>query len=217
MSQRHRCRESCCRPLSFHVMIGTIASLGIAMAVDVFSQTGSLMEIFPPIAGIATVLGWVYLPEDKRDRERVGDVEPGTGVTALAARLAGRRRSYLRTEWLAHLSGDPENGVVLSSRQRRRYAFGFLVAALRLRLADVARPCWRPVDWLLGKEARTQGFIALVVGAQATYIVGRGGLIALVTEVWEPCGILGAALYVLTRWLRRVRGGELADQSPPPD
>ncbi|MFD3580480.1 hypothetical protein [Streptomyces sp. NPDC058644] len=30
------------------------------------------------------------------------------------------------------------------------------------------------------------------------------------TEIWEPCGILGGALYVLCRWLRRVSRIELA-------
>ncbi|MER5839555.1 hypothetical protein ABT099_04450 [Streptomyces prasinus] len=53
-----------------------------------------------------------------------------------------------------------------------------------------------------------------MVGAQAIYIVDDGGIPALVTEIWEPCGILGAGLYVLVRWLRRVRGIELVTSSP---
>ncbi|MGE6733023.1 hypothetical protein ACQKIP_19380, partial [Streptomyces sp. NPDC059900] len=66
-------------------------------------------------------------------------------------------------------------------------------------------------------EQRTNTLIALVVGAQAVYIVGDDGLAALVTEIWEPCGILGGAMYVLARWLRRVRGIELtAVRSEPP-
>ncbi|WP_307677742.1 hypothetical protein [Streptomyces sp. V4I2] len=73
------------------------------------------------------------------------------------------------------------------------------------------------MDWLLSKDSRTNGFIATVVGAQAIYIVDDGGLPALVTEIWEPCGILGAGLYVLARWLRRVRGIELATTCPPPE
>ncbi|MER5212993.1 hypothetical protein ABT063_21055 [Streptomyces sp. NPDC002838] len=66
-------------------------------------------------------------------------------------------------------------------------------------------------------DSRTNGFIAAVVGTQAVYIVDDGGIPALVTEIWEPCGILGAGLYVLARWLRRVRGIELAPASPPPE
>ncbi|MDQ1049134.1 hypothetical protein QFZ76_007370 [Streptomyces sp. V4I2] len=86
-----------------------------------------------------------------------------------------------------------------------------------MRLHDLAAPLWHPVDWLLSKDSRTNGFIATVVGAQAIYIVDDGGLPALVTEIWEPCGILGAGLYVLARWLRRVRGIELATTCPPPE
>lgn len=134
----------------------------------------------------------------------------GNGTLSFAAFVAGRRRAHLREEWAAILAGDPERGIVLSSRARMRYVLGFLWAAVRLRVRDLAAPLWAPVDWLLSVESRTNGFIAAVVGTQAIYIVGHGGLPALVTEVWEPCGIVGGALYVLARWLRRIRGIELA-------
>ncbi|MBB3075573.1 hypothetical protein [Streptomyces violarus] len=120
-------------------------------------------------------------------------------------------------QWRAHLEGDPESGVTLTPWQQRRYAAGFLIAALRMRARDLLCPLWRPVDWLLSKDSRTNGVIATVVGAQAIYIVDDGGIPALVTEIWEPCGILGAGLYVLARWLRRVRGVELATPSSPRD
>ncbi len=79
-----------------------------------------------------------------------------------------------------------------------------------MRVHDAVRPLWLPVDWVLRSQQRTNGFIAAVIGTQAVYIVGDGGLASLVTEVWEPCAIAGASLYVLSRWLRRVRGIELA-------
>jgi hypothetical protein len=69
---------------------------------------------------------------------------------------------------------------------------------------------WRPVDWVLSVPNRTNSFIAATVGAQAIYIVGDAGLSAVATEIWEPCGIAGAGLYALSRWLRRVRGIELS-------
>jgi hypothetical protein len=118
--------------------------------------------------------------------------------------------------WRDVLTGDPKNGVTLTPQQQRRYAAGFVIAALRYRLHDIARPCWFPVDWLLSKGSRTNGFIATVVGAQAIYIVGDGGIPALVKEIWEPCGGCGVGLYVLAGWLRRVRGIELATVQPPP-
>ncbi|WP_432174641.1 hypothetical protein [Streptomyces sp. Tue6028] len=143
----------------------------------------------------------------------------GNGTLGIASLVAGRRRTHLREEWAAVLAGDPEHGLVLSPRTRMRYALGFLWAAVRLRVRDLASPMWVPVDWTLAVESRTNGFIAAVVGFQAVWIVGHGGLPALVTDVWEPCAIVGGALYVLVRWLRRVRGIELAaaprDDAPP--
>ncbi|WP_051370381.1 hypothetical protein [Streptomyces sp. 142MFCol3.1] len=143
----------------------------------------------------------------------------GNGTVGIASFVAGRRRTHLREEWAAVLAGAPEHGIVLSPRTRMRYALGFLWAALRLRVRDLAAPLWVPVDWTLAVESRTNGFIAAVVGAQAVWIVGHGGLTVLVTDVWEPCAIVGGALYVLVRWLRRVRGIELAaaprDDAPP--
>lgn len=136
----------------------------------------------------------------------------GAALTAtnVAVRIAGRRRAHLHTEWAAVLMGSPQDGVAFSPRRQLHMAVGFLLAALRMRIRDVARPAWRPVDWLLRTSSRTNVFITAAVGAQTIYIVGDGGLSALVVEVWEPCGIAGASLYVLARWLRRVRGIELA-------
>ncbi|MGG8410472.1 hypothetical protein ACM614_29920 [Streptomyces sp. 12297] len=128
----------------------------------------------------------------------------------IASFLVGTRRAHLREEWAGLLAGDPETGLVLRPSRRLGYALGFLWAAIRLRLRDLTAPLWLPVDWLLSEEARTNRFIALAVGGQAVYIVGDGGLPALFTEVWEPCTLFGAGLYILARWLRRVRGIELA-------
>lgn len=131
-------------------------------------------------------------------------------ATSFASRLAGPRRSHLTREWTTHLVGMSEGGITFSSSRQTYLALGFILAAARMRAKDGARPMWRPVDWLLGAANRTNAFIAAVVGAQAIYIVGDAGLGALVTEIWEPCGIAGAGLYALSGWLRRVRGVELS-------
>lgn len=133
-----------------------------------------------------------------------------TRVTGVAASLAGSRRAYLQDDWAAVLAGDPEMNAALEPGQQRALAIGFVFAAIRLRARDGARPLWRPVDWLLRVPSRTNAFIAATVGSQAIYIVGDDGLDALLTQVWEPCGIAGASLFALTRWLRRVRGIEVA-------
>ncbi|MYS36194.1 hypothetical protein GT025_18945 [Streptomyces sp. SID4920] len=127
-------------------------------------------------------------------------------TTGFAALLAGRRRSHLYREWVALLAGSPEYGVTFSSGRQFVLALGFLCAALRMRMNDLARLLWRPVDWLLSTSSRTNAFIAAVVGMQAIYIVRHDGLTALVTEVWHPCALAGAALFALAHWLRRVRG-----------
>jgi hypothetical protein len=131
-------------------------------------------------------------------------------ITALASRLAGSGRAHLQDDWSAVLAGDPEGGVALRPGQQRMLAAGFVLAACRLRVRDNARLLWRPVDWLLRVPTRTNAFITAAVGGQAVLIVGDDGLDALLTDVWEPCGIAGACLFALARWLRRVRCIELA-------
>lgn len=169
------------------------------------------------------MLDGIYLGVGNRDfrqvrghqlvmRARGAKVPDPTAARAasIAVRIAGRNRAHLRADWAAVLAGAPEDNVTFSARRQCLLAVGFLCAALRMRVHDVARPAWRPVDWLLSASSRTNALITGVVGAQAVYIVDDGGLLALVTGVWEPCGTLGTALYVLARWLRRVRGIELA-------
>ncbi|MCL3994948.1 hypothetical protein [Streptomyces lavenduligriseus] len=138
-------------------------------------------------------------------------------TVSVAAWIAGRRRPHLRDEWATLLAADPENGIVLSRRQRFHLVAGFLFAAVRFRLKDMVAPLWVPVDWVLASESRSQALVALLVGGQAVYIVGDGGFGALFTDIWEPCGTLGVGLYMLLRWLRRVRGIELtpAREEPP--
>lgn len=178
----------------------------VRVAVDLHRDTmgGRLrisnIVVFSPLEAMAR---WTVSSRALRTKAARGSLE-------LAARLAGARRSHLRGEWLAILAGSPEDGVNLSSRQQIALAVGFLFAALRLRLKDVARPAWRPVDWALRVPSRTNTAITVLVGCQAIYIVRGGGFEALIAEVWEPCGIAGAALFALAHWLRRVRGIELA-------
>ena len=177
------------------------------------SRTVSVLAVITSSVSLYTTLR--QFPSSARTQEEHRS-PTAWRATSWAARLAGEHRSMLEA-WRDVLAGDPDCGIVLTPRQQRRYAAGFVLAAVRFRLHDLGRPLWRPVDWLLSRDSRTNGFIATVVGAQAIYIVDDGGLPALVTEIWEPCGILGAGLYVLARWLRRVRGIELATTSPSPE
>ncbi|MGW8330565.1 hypothetical protein ACWGLE_22055 [Streptomyces sp. NPDC055897] len=128
----------------------------------------------------------------------------------LATTIAGRRRVHLREEWAAVLAGDPGNGLILTPRQRLRLVVGFLFAAVRFRIHDALGLLWAPVDWILAEGSRSETITALTVGAQVIYIAWNDGMHALLTEGWGWCAGCGGALYLLTRWLRRVRGIELA-------
>lgn len=169
------------------------------------------------VAAVSLLLTALRTSPQTREEEpeaSTGMVAPsrGAGLRTLdfASFVAGERRAHLREEWAAVLAGDPGNGIVLSSRRRMRYALGFLWAAFRMRLRDLAAPLWLPVDWLLSAESRTHGFIASAVGAQILYIQYEDGLHALATEGWGWCAGCGIALRLFGGWLRRIRGIELA-------
>jgi hypothetical protein len=138
---------------------------------------------------------------------------PARRATSVASRIAGPRRSHLREEWAAVLAGDPAAGVTLASRRQFVLALGFLVAAVRMRARDVAVPFWRPVDWMLSVGRRTEGFIAVPPGLLVIYIAHHDGLHVLLTEGWGWVGACGVATYWFTRWLRRLRGVELASRA----
>ncbi|GGN25794.1 hypothetical protein GCM10011578_060000 [Streptomyces fuscichromogenes] len=131
-------------------------------------------------------------------------------LTRLAVRVAGARRSHLLSEWGAVLTGAADENRTAQPSRHVILALGFLHAALRMRAHDIFYSAWHPIDWLLVSAIRTNSFIATAVGIQGIYITVHSGLYGLVVEVWEPCGLLGASLFALTRWLRRIRGIELA-------
>lgn len=102
------------------------------------------------------------------------------GLTSWASRLAGSRRDT--GQWRAHLAGDPENGIVLTRREQRRYAWGFLVAAVRYRLHDALGEAWRPVDWMLSSRSRREAFIAAPPGMLVVYVAAHDGMHTLLTD-----------------------------------
>lgn len=124
-----------------------------------------------------------------------------------SALLAGRRRLHLRDEWSAVLADAP-----LSFRRRHRVAAGFVRAAVCMRLRDLTRSGWRPVNWLLRSQDRTNAAITLIVGALVVYFAMVDGVHELLAERGEACAGLGAYLYLLAKWTRRRRGIEAAAQ-----
>jgi hypothetical protein len=140
-----------------------------------------------------------------------------SGLTDLAVAVAGDRGARLRDTWMADIAGAPEEGLTLSRWQQVGHAAGFMIAAIRMRSRALSEPMWRPVDWVLASESRSRSVITLAVGALVIYIVKHDGLHGLLTDGWGWCGGCAVALHLFFRWLRKVRGVDLAvvDQNPP--
>ncbi|MFJ5027136.1 hypothetical protein ACIQB5_03375 [Streptomyces sp. NPDC088560] len=132
------------------------------------------------------------------------------GLTSLAVAVAGERGGRLRDTWMADLAGAPEEGLTMGRWQQVGHAAGFVIAAVRMRGRAVSAPLWRPVDWLLVSESRTRTVTTLAVGAQVVYIQKQDGLHGLLTDGWGWCAGCALALTAFFRWLRRLRGVELA-------
>lgn len=207
-------------------IIIAVAAIVLSARIEPFREFNGWKLAFPILVllgsavladGFLIVRGILEFRRERRTgaRRRHRRSRAAVSLASAAASLAGSRRA-LRDAWAADLTGDPDNGLTLTPREQRHLAAGFVVAALRMRAHDLLGVLWYPVDWVLAVDSRSHGFIAGVVGIQAIYIVRDGGLSALVTDIWEPCAILGGGLYVLTRWLRRVRGIELAGRAEPP-
>lgn len=133
-----------------------------------------------------------------------------SGMTGIAVVIAGRRGARLRDTWMADLAGAPEEGLTLSRWQQVWHASGFMIAAVRIRSHAISAPLWRPIDWVLACESRTRTSITLAVGVQVIYIQKHDGFYSLVTEGWGWCGGCAVALHFFAKWLRKVRGIELA-------
>ncbi|CCB73277.1 protein of unknown function [Streptantibioticus cattleyicolor NRRL 8057 = DSM 46488] len=192
----------------------TMPLSGIVTIVRAIENGQGRIEAQICVAGLsAEVTRLVRYPENPlhgRDSLHSGVPRPTMCAASLAARLAGSGRPNLSEEWAAILAGEPEKGVVLSTRRQWTYVCGFLWAALRMRLHDVLQPAWAPVDWILATQSRSHGFVCSGVGALAIYIDWHDGLHSLLTDGWEWCGACGTSLALLVRWLRRTRGIELA-------
>ncbi|MFE3202230.1 hypothetical protein [Embleya sp. NPDC059237] len=135
---------------------------------------------------------------------RIHRAEYSMRATRIAAWIAGKARPHLAAEWRDHLTVDPD-AHSLGQRVRMVTALGFVVAALRMRVADCVDSAWRPVDWLLRTEARTNTLVAGAVGSLVIHLVRTDGLHDMITQNWQAPTALGAGLMVLARWLRRIR------------
>lgn len=170
-------------------------------------------------AGI-TDLGTLGLSDDDlafvskilNPRQRSFTPSPAQSLTSFAALIAGRRRRPdLRDEWRSHLGG--ESGSGLSPRRRALAALGFIVAAFRYRLRDVADIAWVPADRVLGSRTLSNLFVLVPTVAVGVINFFHAGAIGI-TESMENIAATVALFYGLIRCGRWWRGVKLPDPKP---
>jgi hypothetical protein len=130
------------------------------------------------------------------------------GLTSLAVFLAGSKHSESREEWASHLRGYA--GHELATRQEMRYACGFVVAAIRYRLADVADATWTPVDAILRSRKLSNLLVFGPTVMVAVFILRHEGTLG-VLKAAESILAIGTILYMLVRvgrWWRDVKPPE---------
>jgi len=142
--------------------------------------------------------------------DRLARFSVGT-LTNLAVLLAGSRRRELRDEWCAHLAG--ESGHDRATLRRNRKALGFVVSAVRFRLADAADLAWRPVDAVLGSRALSNLFVWGPVIVMLLAIVRHDGRFGLVSDIQDPIA-LGFFLFMVIKRGRKWRGIKLPEPKP---
>lgn len=126
----------------------------------------------------------------------------------LAVSLAGRKRAVMDSEWRAHLSG--ETGKGLPADRQVREAVGFLLAAIRYRLQDLADLLWRPVDAVLASRELSNLVVVLATLAVTAVFIRQGGLYGLADNLGSAAVVWGAAfglVHVGRQW-RDVRPPE---------
>jgi len=134
-------------------------------------------------------------------------------VTGLAARLAGRRRASDAEVWRAHLLGGIGSGRSLTPWRQLRIAFGFLVAAVRMRWRDVCRQLCRPFDWLVARDSRIAKLLVLVGFAVVASLYRVSGW-ARVWDDFEQVGVLLGIVSGAAYGWRKLRGIESPPREP---
>jgi hypothetical protein len=124
-------------------------------------------------------------------------------VTGIALKMAGRQRAHLRDAWDSDLLD--ENGVPLSLSNRLRHVAGYVPAAIRYRIDDLAAVLGRALDAVLISQRRTRTIAGALFGIPVEMIFSREGLYGLVTNA-DSLAALFAALCASVSWLRKWRG-----------
>ena len=104
---------------------------------------------------------------------RLGNSTPSR-LTGVAVWLVGRKRLALADEWRAHLAGDTGHDPVTCRKSRE--ASGFVVCAVKLRLADITDAAWVPVDAVLKSRTLSNLLVLRPHAPRRTSSSGMRGL-----------------------------------------
>jgi hypothetical protein len=134
-------------------------------------------------------------PEDSLQVERpVHDDQPvvapshplasrsARGAARLGAKLAGRKRSHLREAWLADLAKAQSEGS-LTVRLALNVGIGYIICALRLRVADIRAWCRRALGFIVISPLRTHLAICLLLGSWIAKIFADQGFDGVTSDL----------------------------------
>ncbi|RCG19132.1 hypothetical protein DQ384_38290 [Sphaerisporangium album] len=160
--------------------------------------------------GIGVLIAAVSMISDVIQALRGVDVNRLSHTTAvtlatLAVAIAGCHRAWRIEEFLADLlrldaTGLDRSGTLI----RLRHAAGLLVAAIRFRIRDLARPAMKLLDWLL-VSPRTEWLIAAVTLLTCRYYYGQGRGWDGVMDSAEKIGAIAGSVASVLLWLRHRR------------
>jgi hypothetical protein len=176
---------------------------GMAYASDVVSTSSAMLSCISWAVARARL---ARLRKARLARRRIAR-SSATGLANLASIIAGsKRRPGLRDEWRSHLAGD---GREPPGWQTINAAFGFVWAALKMRLRDLADLAWWPADRVLGSRTLSNLFVLGPTVAVAVAVFFHVGAIGVMMSM-ESIGATGGLLYGAIRCGRAYR-----DVRPP--
>jgi hypothetical protein len=199
------------------LLVAITICLEIPATLIIFGQLAGLLPKNMSLTVSAIGLGfpaapvfWVSLLAKSgwRDRRQSLVVSGAQWLAHLAAFVAGSKRASVAAEWRAHLSG--ESGSGLSASGQSQAAAGFVLAALRYRLQDVADFAWRPIDAVLASRGLSNLVATVAALGVAVISIHSAGLYGLVGNLANVAIAWGAAygLIRLGRWWRGVKPPE---------
>lgn len=185
------------RPIQNHlVSFAILATLAVGGHHGTLSDSPNTDEL-----NLVRAVAWLASATARRRRARISPQR----LTSLAVLIAGRQRAAVCGEWQSHLAG--ETGAGLPPDRQVRVAAGFVLAAVRYRLQDLADLLWRPVDAALASRELSNLAALLPTLYVSVLFIRVGGLYGLAEHLEDVAVVWGAAYALIRtgRWWRGVK------------